>query len=94
MASFKEKVKTKYNDAKTKVKAKYNQVKDKAINYVDDLGSYYQIGYKKGWNDCKSGNSPFGSSFVGGVGYGVGFRNRKRLFKYQQQQRTTGPVKR
>ena len=94
MAKFKEKVKEKYNNAKTKVKAKYKKVKDKAINYADDLFDYYQIGYNKGWNDCKSAKSPFGASFVGGVGYGVGFRNKKRMLKYQQQQRTTAPVKR
>ena len=77
----------KFNKFKGKAKEKYNQVKSKATAYARDLGDYYEIGYQKGWNDCKNGNSPFGASFVGGVGYAVGYRNKKRTFKYNNHQK-------
>lgn len=85
--SFKEKAKNSYDKAKSKVKDTYNKAKNKAMNYANDLSIYYDEGYKKGWNDCKSANSPFGASLVGGVGYGIGYRNKKRMYKNQAKAR-------
>ena len=36
------------------------------------------MAYKNGWNDCVSANTPFGSSVVSAVGYGNGFRGKKK----------------
>lgn len=93
-ANFGSNVKRKAADCGSKIKQKAvkygNDVKEKAKRYGGDIKNAYELGYNAGWRDCPE-NSPIGATISGAVGYGCGYRAKK---KYNKAQRSETYVRR
>lgn len=62
----------------------------KKQSYGEVIKSAYESGYNAGWTDCTD-NAAFGAAVTGAVGYGNGYRAKKR---YNKAQRSEAYVKR
>ena len=66
------------------------KVKQAPKNYGNAVKKAYEDGYNAGWSDCRE-KAPFGTAVSGAVGYGAGYRAKR---KYNKAQRSEAYVKR
>lgn len=80
---FKNKTKNTYNNVKAKTKKTVQSTKD----YSTQIKNIYDKAYRKGWNDCVSLNTPFGSVVVSSIGYGRGISGKRKYLKQKEKDR-------
>jgi hypothetical protein len=72
-----------------KVKAygqkKYEQAKTSVKKYGSDIRTAYDIGYKRGWDDCYDIPNRVGARTAAAYGYRKGAKNRRKSDKYIKQ---------
>ena len=64
---------------------KYEQAKAYGKKYGSDIRTAYDIGYKRGWDDCYDIPNRVGARTAAAYGYRKGAKNRRKSDKYIKQ---------
>ena len=83
--TFKESMKETGGKVKAYGQKKYEQAKTSAKKYGSDIRTAYDIGYKRGWDDCYEIPNRVGARTAAAYGYRKGAKNRRKSDKYTNQ---------
>lgn len=83
--TFKESMKETGGKVKAYGQKKYEQAKTSAKKYGSDIRTAYDIGYKRGWDDCYDIPNRVGARTAAAYGYRKGAKNRRKSDKYTNQ---------
>lgn len=83
--TFKESMKETGGKVKAYGQKKYEQAKTSAKKYGSDIRTAYDIGYKRGWDDCYEIPNRVGARTAAAYGYRKGAKNRRKSDKYTKQ---------
>ena len=83
--TFKESMQETGSKVKAYGQKKYEQAKTSAKKYGSDIRTAYDIGYKRGWDDCYEIPNRVGARTAAAYGYRKGAKNRRKSDKYTKQ---------
>ena len=83
--TFKESMKETGGKVKAYGQKKYEQAKTSAKKYGSDIRTAYDIGYKRGWDDCYEIPNRVGARTAAAYEYRKGAKNRRKSDKYTKQ---------
>ena len=83
--TFKESMKETGGKVKAYGQKKYEQAKTSAKKHGSDIRTAYDIGYKRGWDDCYEIPNRVGARTAAAYGYRKGAKNRRKSDKYTKQ---------
>ena len=83
--TFKESMKETGGKVKAYGQKKYEQAKTSAKKYGSDIRTAYDVGYRRGWDDCYEIPNRVGARTAAAYGYRKGAKNRRKSDKYTKQ---------
>ena len=83
--TFKESMQETGGKVKAYGQKKYEQAKTSVKKYGSDIRTAYDIGYKRGWDDCYDIPNRVGARTAAAYGYRKGAKNRRKSDKYIKQ---------
>lgn len=83
--TFKESMQETGDKVKAYGQKKVEQVKNYGKKYGSDIRTAYDIGYKRGWDDCYDIPNRVGARTAAAYGYRKGAKNRRKSDKYIKQ---------
>ena len=83
--TFKESMQETGGKVKAYGQKKVEQVKNYGKKYGSDIRTAYDIGYKRGWDDCYDIPNRVGARTAAAYGYRKGAKNRRKSDKYSGQ---------
>ena len=83
--TFKESMQETGGKVKAYGQKKVEQVENYGKKYGSDIRTAYDIGYKRGWDDCYDIPNRVGARTAAAYGYRKGAKNRRKSDKYIKQ---------